>query len=306
VWKRLLLSGPCLGALLLFAAADPQAAYSAGGADFAERTESPRDGPYPREEEPDARCPVCRAAERVRLVITPLVARPIHRCGSPDYPLVAISPRGRVVSADLQALRVGIGLDVDDVLPGFERAPSIEVRCGATLLGQVPFRLENVAEHVPLPPSVRAKLVGLRGRITWGRSDGGPQALASIWIDPPSTRERARSADVARGLRAEPPWIRRVIEAQLLLDQEFDEAALAMARGVLRERPAEPHAAAIVNAAYGLMGLGDLQEASDLNYEVAYALRERHREAGVVCHLDEPAPPPRSRERRPAGGCGSR
>ena len=98
-----------------------------------------------------------------------------------------------------------------------------------------------------------------------------------------------------------------LLSALLLLDQEFDLAALRAAQDILRRRRDEPHAVAILNAAYGLMGLTNLQEAYDFNADVVRDLVERRRSGtGPACHLDDEAQPLRSREKRPRGGCGGR
>jgi hypothetical protein len=210
-------------------------------------------------------------------------------------------PRGRVRPRDLQRLRLDIGLDIDDA---FLESPRIDVRCGQALLATLLIPGEGWVAELTVPRALRERLKGVRGRVTWGATSAqGPQARAGIWIDPPSAEERRALQELHTALEGEPGWIHDILEAQLLLDQEFDQAALAAAKALLARRPREPHAAAILQAAYTLLGLQDLPEANEHEEVVARPLHEARGKVEHRCHLDREAPRLRSRERRPLGGC---
>lgn len=309
--KRLLLPAPLLGILLLLTAPHLPVAHSSAPGNGGGREGRRPHTPYPEGQEDHAHCQVCRLAEQVGVRITPLVPRTRYRCMPAERPLWAATPRGRVRLADLAQLQVQFSIDVETEIPDFLEDPFVELRCGATPLGRVRLPFEDVTESVALPYALRTKLRGLRGRITWGRFDGGgPESQASIWIDPTTRAEKRALRGMRRRLTREPAWIRDVLEAQILLDQAFDHGAMLRARAVLAQHPGEPHAAAVLQAAYARMGVTGTNEGLDHD-ELVYELRRTHDRAGAAaCHLDEPARPPGRRAPgprapRPGGGCGS-
>ncbi|MDJ0520939.1 MAG: hypothetical protein QNJ90_02575 [Planctomycetota bacterium] len=303
---RFPLAVPLLAVLLLVHAADPPEALSSAAISHIERQARTAEGPRPDVDPDGVRCPVCRAAEEVGLTLTPLRPYRRARCPGPTYPLWAATPRGRLRPEELSRLTIRIGLDIDDA---FLADPYVLVRCGEAVLGRVRFPLEREADDgtitAVVPRELSRRLEGVRGRITWGRKNGyDAQAITGVWLDPPNADELRAVAELHARLAHEPRWIRDVLEAQLLLDQEFDHAALVLARRVLRRRPREPHAAAIVQAAYTYLGLRDLPAAEDHDRALVVPLHRDRRDHNDRCHLDAEGPRVRSRERRPPGGCG--
>lgn len=297
---RRLLPIPLLAALLLVQTANaPEALSSAATGGVRESSTAP--DAHAQRSAHRQHCHVCRAAERAGLTLTALRPRPRMRCPPHDYPLWATAPRGRARLRDLEHLRVDLGIDIDEA---FMQDARIELRCGAARLATLRFATDGFRADVKVPSSLRSKLRGLRGRITWGATSAqGEQAQAGFWIDPPSAEENRAVAALHAALEGEPGWIHELLEAQLLLDQQFDDAARRAAKAVLERRPREPHAAAILQAAHVYMGLSALEEAYLHDVQVVWPLWKARRQIEHRCHLDRAAPRLHSRERRPLGGC---
>ncbi len=241
--------------------------------------------------------------------MTPLLRPEYPRCVCDVRSIRAKLPRGRVRREDLSTLHVEVGMDAFDTLRNFEPRPHVDVRYGGERIARLPLDADawgtGWSQTVPVGEAVLKELQGLRGRISWGRFDAKDhQAIAAVWLDPPSAGERTRLAALRRALRAEEPWIQQVLEAQLLFDQTFDQAALRLARSVLGARPAEAHATAILHAAYEYLGLRLHPAARAHGIRVVLPLREARRSSRRRCHLDDDGSSLRQRRRERPRACG--
>ena len=110
----------------------------------------------------------------------------------------------------------------------------VEWRLNSTRLAALDIKALNSATRVAMPVDVRKRLRGIRGCITWGRFDlKTPAARGSFCLDAPSRAERLALARLDVGLAGEPLWMRQLLRAQMLLNQEFVQAAMDEARAVL-------------------------------------------------------------------------
>lgn len=241
--------------------------------------------------------------------MTPLLRPDYPRCVCDVRSIRAKLPRGRVRRKDLSTLHVEVGLDAFDRLRNFETRPHVDVRYGGERIARLPLGADawgtGWSQAVPLGETVLNELKGLRGRISWGRFDAKDhQAIAAVWLDPPSAGERTRLVALRRALREEEPWIRQVLEAQLLFDQTFDQAAMGLAQSVLTARPAEPHAAAILHATNEYLGLRMHPVARKHGVRVVLPLLEARQSARRRCHLDDDGSSLRLRRQERPRACG--
>jgi len=243
--------------------------------------------------------------------MTALTTPSYPRCRGPRYALHPIFPRGRVRASDLEAWHMHLSDDLFEAAPGFEAHPGVEVRYAGGRLAEVALpAADTLFVEMDLQPDPRMlrSLAGLRGCIRWGRFDiADGRGVTSFWLDPPTPEEIRREADVHRALGLESDWIRDLIAAQLLLDQQFDQAALHKALDVLAARPREAHAVAIAMAAYDVLGLHLLPAARTLGVTVASPLRRKRDRRSRRCDLEgERVGIDRRRRRSRACGSGRR
>ncbi|MDA1193680.1 MAG: hypothetical protein O2894_00695 [Planctomycetota bacterium] len=253
-----------------------------------------------------AHCELCRLARSLDLRMSPLVEPRISRCPTYLPPIVAAGPCGPVLASRLAHLRLDLGMSLYDV-PGFEAADElpVEFRVGDRVLGRVTVPLIWSDTTVEIPLEVRAALAGIRAQVTWGVPGiATPESQASLYLEAPSASLHRQLELHARRLQGRPMWQRRLLEAQLLLDEGFAHDARELAATVLASEPAEPHALALLDAAEAALGLRQARDPDNL-----YALQEACSAAAKVpraerCDLQRPITAAERAARRRLGSCG--
>ena len=259
-------------------------------------------------------CRVCAAAARSGVRMTPYFRPRVYRCLCPPPALVhAVRPRGLVTPDQLTHVRVDMALPQDRAEErfldaAFETGLALPLHVGEARLGTLTLSVERSTTRLELSPALRARLRGVRGRVTWGPAGlADARATASFWIEEPRGATRLRLEAVERGLAREPLWLRHVVRAQAWFDAGYDLRALDEAKAALGLAPGEPHAQVLVGLTQRVLRYqgtrDDLEAVSALQ-----ALRRRLARPPLseqhACALHDPFPAALRRRIPPKAGCG--
>ena len=269
-------------------------------------------------------CPVCAAAQQVGLTMEPFrrvrVYRGAHRAS-------VLWPRGQVRPEDLTEIVFDLepdGLELYDLdeaafylsvgdqrhgsaaIPAERLFDQLGLHCDYWGKPTAQFKAAMLSRGVRLPigAEVAATLTGstesfrayLEYRVAGNTPDDDPYRRKLQ--GPPVRVQREHAEFTAERTRLEaatrnlPPWVRGLLEAQLLHNAEYHFAAHEKAREVLRMVPAEPHAVALIYATYLRSNLETSGQARTFGHQVLEPLQAMRKQAGLACDVDRPVPGP--------------